>query len=220
MEWKKKLILQDIDETRKYISDLEFIYDRYLSLSGKNRKKDMRRANLMKIILEKACEKGTMDIDPFQMEMICKSVYLCNIGCMLIQTVSADGKPLNKLKENENYQQHTVMGAYLLRLNYSKHCRRFVDICAEICQHHHERLDGRGFPHGSRGDGNSIYAQLCGLLEIFDELFFACKEHESEQFDHVISELNEDRGLVARNVFSMLTDSKGAILNYYNENTI
>jgi len=220
VEKKINLTREDIDETRKYISDLEFIYDRYLSLSGKNRKKDTRRANLMKILLEKACERGTMDIDPFQMEMIYKSVYLCNIGCMLIHNISADGRPFNKLKENENYQQHTVMGAYLLRLNYSKHCRRFVDICAEICQHHHERLDGRGFPHGSRGDGNSIYAQLCGLLEIFDELFFACKEHESEQFDHVIDELNEDRGLVARNVFSMLTDSKGAILNYYNENTI
>ncbi len=220
---KKKVGLTraDRDETRKYISDLEYVYERYLSLSGKDRKKDERRAYFMKVMLEKAAEKGMkIESDDFQIEMICKAAYLCNIGDMLIQNLPADTGAKEENKEDENYQQHTVMGAYLLRLNYSKHCRRFVDICAEICLHHHERFDGKGYPHGSRGDDNSIYAQICGLLEKFEELFYGYSKHNAMQFDYVMNQLNEDIGLVSDRMFLLLMECKDEIVKYYSENKI
>lgn len=213
---KSNLTREDIDEIRRYMSDLEFVYDRYLSLFGMDKKKDMRREYFMKVLLEKACERREIDIDPFQIEMICKSAYLCNIGSMLVQNISSG----NTVKESEIYKQHTVMGAYLVRLNYSKHCRRFVDICSEICLHHHERLDGRGFPHGSRGADNSIYAQICGLLERFEESFFGYSKHNLTQFVYVMNELSADRGFVAGNVFSLLSDSKDEIIKYYRDNKL
>ncbi len=212
----------DIDETRKYIADLEYGYERYLSLTGQNKKRDERRAYFMKVMLEKASE-GRMAIeklDVFQIEMICKAAYLCNIGNMLIQEIPTDIVLEGENIESGIEQQHTVMGAYLLRLNYSKHCRRFVDICAEICLHHHERYDGRGFPHGSYGDNISIYAQICGLLEKFEELFLGYSKHNATQFDYVINQMERDKGLVSRKVFSLLVDSKDEIVNYYKKNKI
>ncbi len=221
IEEKTGLTDKDIDETRKYISDLEFIYGRYLSLSGNDINKDIRRAYFMRVMLEKASEKKMkIESDDFQIEMICKAAYLCNIGNMLLQNIPTYINPEDETKEIDIYQQHTVMGAYLLRLNYSKHCKQFVDICAEICLHHHERFDGKGSPYGSSGDNNSIYAQICGLLEKFEELFFGYSKHNAAQFDYVIKLLKKDSGLVASNVFWLLIESKAEIIKYYNENKI
>jgi len=205
-EKKAKLTKADIDETRKYIADLEYIYGRYLSLTGQDNKKDVRRAYFMKVLLGKASERkmGTEKLDDFQIEMICHAAYLCNIGNMLLQ--------------NTSNQQHTAMGSYLLRLNYSKHCRQFVDICADICLRHHERFDGKGFTYGSRDSINSICAQICGLLERFEELFFDYSKHNGTQFEYVMNQLEKDSGLVSDRVFLLLMESKAEIVKYYSEN--
>jgi len=219
---KVKLAKADIDETRKYISDLEYLYERYLDRTGQDKKRDVRRAYFMKVMLEKALQSGmeTEKLDNFQIEMICKAAYLCNIGNMLLQDVPAGIELRGEMKESDNYQQHTVMGAYLLRLNYSKHCKRFVDVCAKICLHHHERFDGKGFPYGISGDNNSIYAQICGLLERFEELFFGYSKHNATQFDYVMDQLGRDSGFVSSEVFSLLVESKAEIVRYYNGNEI
>jgi len=220
VEEKVRLTKADIDETRKYISDLEYLYERYLSLTGQDKIKDVRRAYFMKMMLEKASERK-MEIeeidklDDFQIEMISKAAYLCNIGNVLLQNKPTDLSPKGENEEKHYYQQHTVMGAHLLRLNYSKNSRRFVDICAEICLNHHERFDGKGFPHGISGDNISVYAQICGLLERFEELFFGYGKHNAMQFDYVMKLLKKDSGLVADNVFSLLMECKAEILKYY-----
>lgn len=222
VEEKVRLTRTDIDTTRKYISDLEYIYDRYLSLTGQDKKKDTRRAYFMKVVLEKASERRveTDEAEEFRIEMICKAAYLCNIGNMLLQNIPAGAAAGNDNRENDHYQQHTMMGAYLLRLNYSKHCRRFVDICADICLHHHERFDGKGFPHGIYGNNISVNAQICGLLERFDELFAGYSRHNSTQFDYVINQLEEDSGFVSSKVLGWLAESRTEIVMYYNENGI
>lgn len=218
---KIRLSKVDMSETRRYISDLDFIYDRYLKASGADRKKDTRRSYFMRVLLRKASErKPELDLDEFKTEMICKAAYLCNIGNVMLPIMPDAHDPKDVNRKSEQYQQHTVMGNYLLKLNYSMHCRWFVDTCAEICLRHHERLDGKGFPHGSRNANNSLYAQICGLLENFEDLFSVFPEHNAAQFDHVIDQLSKDSGLVAYNVFLLLKDSKNEITRYYLENVI
>jgi len=210
----------DIDETRKYISDLEFVYNRYLNLAGKDKKLDERRSYFMKVILEKFSntEKGK-ELDEFKIEMISKAAYLCNIGNMLVENITPTIKPEEGNKYSEIYQQHTIIGADILRLNYSRHCKKFVEICAEICLHHHERFDGMGFPHGICGDDNSIYAQVCGLLERFEDIFSSYSaKYNAIQFDHVVNQLRSDSGFVSSKVILLLIESKNEIIRYYNEN--
>jgi HD-GYP domain-containing protein (c-di-GMP phosphodiesterase class II) len=36
--------------------------------------------------------------------------------------------------------------------------------------HHHERLDGSGYPHGLRGDQISLYARIIAVADVFDAL--------------------------------------------------
>jgi putative two-component system response regulator len=39
-----------------------------------------------------------------------------------------------------------------------------------IVRHHHERLDGSGYPDGLRGDAIPLLAQLMGIVDVFDAL--------------------------------------------------
>ncbi len=200
---------RDIEETRRYIADLEYIYKGYLQISGKDNGSDERREKLMRIFLEKypAVEKGTEQAD-FFIEMLCKAAYLCNIGTMLTGT----------MEDSDMYRQHTVFGADIVRLNYSKHCKRFVSICSDMCQCHHERYDGNGFPHGISGPRNSVYTQMCGLIEVFDDLFSKYNRHNHVEFDYIINQLKQDKGFVSEEVFSLLEVAKPDILEYYTLN--
>ncbi len=40
----------------------------------------------------------------------------------------------------------------------------------DICRHHHERWDGRGYPDGLKGDEVSIWAQVVAVADVFDAL--------------------------------------------------
>ena len=39
-----------------------------------------------------------------------------------------------------------------------------------IVRHHHERLDGSGYPDGLRGDSIPLLAQIMGIVDVFDAL--------------------------------------------------
>jgi putative two-component system response regulator len=39
-----------------------------------------------------------------------------------------------------------------------------------IVRHHHERLDGTGYPDGLRGDAIPLLAQVIGIVDVYDAL--------------------------------------------------
>ena len=39
-----------------------------------------------------------------------------------------------------------------------------------IVRHHHEHLDGSGYPDGLRGDAIPILAQIMGIVDVYDAL--------------------------------------------------
>ena len=59
---------------------------------------------------------------------------------------------------------HAVVGETLCRLVPS------LDLLGPIVRHHHERLDGTGYPDGLHGDQIPLLAQIVGLVDIFDAL--------------------------------------------------
>jgi HD-GYP domain-containing protein (c-di-GMP phosphodiesterase class II) len=40
----------------------------------------------------------------------------------------------------------------------------------EVCLHHHERMDGSGYPHGLTGDAISLFAKMAGICDVYDAL--------------------------------------------------
>jgi putative two-component system response regulator len=66
--------------------------------------------------------------------------------------------------EYEAMKQHPVVGDRLCGELRSLHQVR------GIVRHHHERLDGSGYPDGLRGNQIPILAQIVGLVDVYDAL--------------------------------------------------
>jgi putative two-component system response regulator len=66
--------------------------------------------------------------------------------------------------EYEVMKQHTTIGERLCgELRSLRHVRPIV-------RHHHERLDGSGYPDGLRGDAIPLLAQIIGIVDVFDAI--------------------------------------------------
>ncbi len=212
-----KLTEEDMAETRRFIADLEAIYDRHLRHIGEDNSHCVRMVDLMKILLGKLTinVKGEK-LERDQIEIISKAAYFCDIGNMVTPNLPGFRKIKNDDDGSDAYQNHTTNGAALVRLNFSEKCRYFVQVCADMCSHHHERYDGTGYPHRIAGSNNSVYAQMCGLVDRFDTMFFKYREHNELQFSFVFGEMAQDAGAVSQDVLKLLEDSKFNIVMYYN----
>ncbi len=49
-------------------------------------------------------------------------------------------------------------------------CSDVPDMARDVCLHHHERFDGKGYPHGLRGDEISIHARMGAVCDVYDAI--------------------------------------------------
>ncbi len=74
---------------------------------------------------------------------------------------------------NEEYEimkSHTTIGCDVLQRFYRSQTSEFDRYCYEICRHHHERWDGRGYPDHLVGDEIPIGAQIVAIADVYDAL--------------------------------------------------
>jgi putative two-component system response regulator len=69
--------------------------------------------------------------------------------------------------EFETMQAHTVIGDHLCS------ALRSLGRVRPIVRHHHERLNGTGYPDGLFGDAIPLLAQITGIVDVFDALTVA-----------------------------------------------
>lgn len=112
-------------------------------------------------------EKG---LTPEKISVIVSASPLHDIGKIAIpDTILL--KP-NKLtpEEFEYIKSHTILGCEILENINDTWSREFEKISAEICRHHHERYDGKGYPDGLKGDEIPISAQIVSVADVYDAL--------------------------------------------------
>lgn len=90
----------------------------------------------------------------------------------LMHDIGKIGVPENILNKpsrlsDEEYtlvQGHSAVGADIIK-NI-----KYIGEYADVVRHHHERLDGRGYPDGLRGDKVSLGAGIVGVADAFDAM--------------------------------------------------
>lgn len=207
---------EDISETMGYISDLESVYRTYLTNFGQNDSRYRVMIDLMRMLLVRYSRtpqgKG---LDPDAIKLISRAAYFCDIGEMLVpdrrlQVITG------QLSSNELKQSHTVYGSNLIRLNRSKGCGYFVEVCSSMCLHHHERFDGKGYPDGIVGKNNSVYNQICRLVDEFEQKRSKFYGNNAKPVKFIIKRLlNDDTGMVSKEVFDLLDECEPQIVDYF-----
>jgi putative two-component system response regulator len=112
--------------------------------------------------------------------------YLHDIGKIAIpDAVLSKPGPLTD-DERELMKQHTTVGDHL--------CGnlRALSRVRPIVRHHHERLDGSGYPDGLRGDAIPLLAQIIGVVDVFDALTTARPYKPAIDANAALAELRRD----------------------------
>lgn len=73
-------------------------------------------------------------------------------------------------EEFEIMKQHTTKGCEILQKIPHIMDKGIYYYSYDICRHHHEKWDGRGYPDGLSGDNISIWAQVVAVADVYDAL--------------------------------------------------
>ena len=85
-------------------------------------------------------------------------------------------------EEFEVMKQHTTKGCEILKNVPEILDKGIYNYSYDICRHHHERWDGRGYPDGLKGDDISIWAQVVSVADVYDAL--TSERVYKKAFDH------------------------------------
>lgn len=121
-------------------------------------------------------------LSPNEIEKIVTSSTLHDVG-----KISIPDRILNKpgrltAEEFEVMKQHTIKGCEILRNVPEIMDAGIYHYSFDICRHHHERWDGKGYPDGLKGDDISIWAQVVSVADVYDAL--TSKRVYKKAFDH------------------------------------
>ena len=208
---------EDLKDTWAYISDLENIYKAYLSNFGKDDSHYQIMSDLMRILLvnyNKTTRELRMNNDA--VELVSKAAYFCDIGEMLIPDKRLQMMAVGQSSSQDLQTAHTLLGSNLVHLNRSKSCEYFVEICASMCLHHHERFDGKGYPDGLEGKNNSVFNQLCRLVDEFDQMRSKFFGDKARPVKFVVKRLTGDNNeMVDGKLYALLEDCEPQIIDYF-----
>jgi putative two-component system response regulator len=95
--------------------------------------------------------------------------------------------PLNA-SEWSKMRQHTTAGAKILGEN------SFFAMARDIALHHHERVDGTGYPKGLKGDEIPMAARIVAVVDVFDALLSKRSYKEAWSLEEALAELQSISG--------------------------
>ena len=143
-----------------------------------------------------------------ELQALHRGGFLHDIGMLAIpDAVLRKSGPLEP-EEYELIKAHTVIGESL--------CGNLRSLRAvrPIVRHHHERLDGSGYPDGLVGDAVPLLAQIVGVVDVFVAMTSKRAYQAARSIDETISVLNQQvsrgwrRADLVREFFTLLDDGK------------
>jgi putative two-component system response regulator len=104
----------------------------------------------------------SLSLSEDELQALHRGGFLHDIGMLAIpDSVLRKSGPLDA-EEFALVKSHTVVGESLCRT------LRSLDSVCPIVRHHHERVDGSGYPDGLAGEDIPIVAQIIGVVDVYD----------------------------------------------------
>lgn len=144
-----------------------------------------RICGLTEILMTKVSEMfPEHNMTKSEIEKIVSASILHDVG-----KISVPDNILNKPgrltpEEFEIMKRHTTSGCEMLAKIPAIMDKDIYDYCYDICRHHHERWDGRGYPDGLAGNDITIWSQVVAVADVYDALtservYKAAFDHET-----------------------------------------
>jgi putative nucleotidyltransferase with HDIG domain len=86
-----------------------------------------------------------------------------DVGKMMISSAILNKPDRLTTDEFQTMKHHPEAGVKILGEN-----RQVTEMVKDVCLHHHEKVDGSGYPHGLSGDEISLFAKMGAICDVYD----------------------------------------------------
>lgn len=104
-----------------------------------------------------------MDLDEDQVREAGVAGLMHDVGKMMIAPCILNKPDRLTVDEYEAMKFHPQAGLKILQ-----QCQQVTSSVRDVCLHHHEKVDGSGYPHGLKGDEISALAKMGAICDVYD----------------------------------------------------
>ncbi len=106
-----------------------------------------------------------LDLSSDQLKQVGVAGLLHDIGKMAIPNDVLNKSDKLTDEEFNLIKQHPQRGWEIL-----KSCYQVDEVALDVCLHHHERVDGRGYPEKLSNDALTLYARMGAVCDVYDAI--------------------------------------------------
>lgn len=119
-----------------------------------------------------AQEYPEYQLDDNEINVITYSAALHDVGKIVVPDAILLKPGRLTPEEFDIMKTHTTRGCEVLDMLAEADIQQgeFGKVSYDICRHHHERYDGRGYPDGLKGEDIPIAAQIVSVADVYDAL--------------------------------------------------
>jgi putative two-component system response regulator len=109
------------------------------------------------------------EFSPEDIDLITRAAPFHDIGKIGISDrVLLKRGPLSS-GEYDEVKKHTLIGAQVLQLIFERTpTQKYLSYARLIAEGHHERYDGRGYPHGLSGENIPLCCRVLAVVNVYD----------------------------------------------------
>ncbi|MGI5893279.1 MAG: diguanylate cyclase domain-containing protein [Candidatus Merdivicinus sp.] len=139
--------------------------------SGESGQHVRRIRKTTRILLAAMSEKYPQyRMDEETIEMISNASAMHDVGKISIPDYILNKPGRLTAEEFEEMKKHPLYGCNLFEKIPFFQDESIFQYCYEICRHHHERWDGKGYPDRLKKDEIPIYSQVVAVADVYDAL--------------------------------------------------
>lgn len=172
VELQTKVLRKQAEELRKMNDRIIDTMSNVVEFRNLESGDHVKRVKTFTNILAKHVAKAypEYNLDEQEINMITSASALHDVGKIAISdTILLKPGRLTK-EEFEIMKSHTTRGCEIIDMMEDLQKGEYGKVSYEICRHHHERYDGRGYPDGLKGEDIPISAQIVSVADVYDAL--------------------------------------------------
>lgn len=153
-------VLPLIDEIRESVERNNKALTSLVRLKNKDEYTYMHSVAVCTLMINFACK---LDLDDDTIRSMGVAGLLHDLGKMAVPQIILDKADRLTDEEMTTIRSHPVRGHALIGENPD-----IPDIARDVCLHHHEKMDGSGYPFGLQGNEISLAARMGAICDVYD----------------------------------------------------
>lgn len=181
-----------------------------------------RTSDVVKIFSKRLLEQEGNGLDKHFLDLVIRSAPMHDLGKIGVDDAILRKNARFTDEEYEVMKKHAEIGGRMVKdILTDVEAEDFVNVAFNVANYHHEKVNGKGYPCGLKGDEIPIEARIMALADVFDALVSKRCYKEAYSFDKAFNIIREDAGEHFDKELAMkFIECRQELENYYNNGII